>query len=120
MKINKQTVSKFWLTLPGASGVEIYDPLTTDGSKAAQWSGSNKVGMIISLLLPYVMAFAGLILFGMLIFGGFTLLVSVGNPDKVKQGQGMIVSALIGFAIIFIAYWVMQILQIMFGLKLGF
>ena len=116
MKISKETISKFWLTIPG---ITVYDPLAS-GTKASNWSGQNKVGLIVSQLLHYVTAFTGLILFGMLIFGGFTLLTSVGNPDKVKQGQGMIVSALIGFAIIFIAYWIMQILQIMFGLKLGF
>jgi len=53
-----------------------------------------------------------------LIIGGFGLLTSGGSPDKVKAAQGKITSAVIGFVIIFIAYWLVRILEIAFGLDL--
>ncbi len=76
------------------------------------------VGEIISALLPYVFIIAGLILFAMLIFGGFELLTSAGNPESVKKAQGRITSALIGFLIIFLAYWLTQILEVIFGITI--
>lgn len=76
------------------------------------------IGDIISALIPYILVLAGLILFGFLIFGGFELLTSAGDPKKVQSAQGKITSAIIGFIIIFVAYWLVQILEIIFGLKI--
>jgi hypothetical protein len=117
MNKNKSIISKLWLGLPGIS--QIYDPLTAPGNTQ---SGTFSAGLggIVSALIPYLMAFAGLILFLMFLFGGFTLLTAFGNADKAKKGAGMLTSALIGFAIIFLAYWIMQLIQIMLGVKLGF
>jgi hypothetical protein len=53
----------------------------------------------------------------MLIMGGITLMTSGGNPDKTKAGYGRITHALIGFLIIFIAYFVAQLAEVMLGVK---
>ncbi|MGB9911507.1 MAG: hypothetical protein ACPLKP_02775 [Microgenomates group bacterium] len=76
------------------------------------------LGEIISALLPYLFIIAGLILFGMLIWGGFELLTSGGNPETTKKAQGRITSALIGFLIIFLAYWLTQILEVILGITI--
>lgn len=77
-----------------------------------------KLGTVISAFLPYIFVFPGLILFLFLIIGGFQLLLSAGNPESVKSGQGKITGALIGFIIIFVAYWLTEILQIVFGIDI--
>lgn len=97
------------LELPG--GEKIENPLKNFDSGA-------KIGDILNELLPYVFVFAGLALFIFLIIGGFGMLTSAGSPDKMKAAQGKITSAIIGFVIIFVAYWLMRILEIMFGLNL--
>ena len=73
---------------------------------------------IFSALLSYVFVLAGLILFGFLIIGGFGLLTSAGDPEKVKKAQGQITSAVVGFLIIFVSYWLIQILEAVFGLTI--
>lgn len=73
---------------------------------------------IISDLLPTAFVFAGIILLFMMVFGGFTIFVSVGNPEKIKKGTGMITNALIGFLIIFTAYWIIQIIEFSLGVSL--
>jgi len=78
------------------------------------------IGDILSQLLPYIFVIAGLILLFMLIMGGLGLMTSAGNPDKIKAGQGKITAALIGFGLIFIAYFVTQLVQLMFGISVGF
>lgn len=76
------------------------------------------IGEIISLLLPYIFVLAGIILFGYLIMGGFAFLTSAGDPEKIKTAQKKLVNAIIGFVIIFAAYWLMQILQEVLGISI--
>lgn len=46
------------------------------------------------------------------------MLTSAGDPEKVKAGQGKITTGLIGFLIIFTAYWLMQIIETVLGFKI--
>ncbi len=100
---------KLSLVLPG--GVEIKNPENFNPKL-------NNIGDIISSLLPIIMVLAGLVLFIFLIIGGFGLLTSGGSPEKMKASQGKITSAVIGFVIIFISYWLVRILEIVFGISI--
>lgn len=73
---------------------------------------------IISELLPYILTFAGLILFAMLIMGGFTMMTATTDPKKAEAGKERITTAIIGFVIIFAAYWISQIIEIIFGVSI--
>jgi hypothetical protein len=77
------------------------------------------VGSIVSKFLPYLFVVAGLILMFYLIMGGFGLMTSGGDPKKVQSAQGKITSAVVGFFIIFVAYWITQLLQSILGLSTG-
>jgi hypothetical protein len=77
-----------------------------------------KIGIIISALLPYLFVIAGLILFGAIIASGFQLLMSAGNPESTKKAQGCLTHAVIGFVIIFVSYWLIQIIQIVFHIDI--
>lgn len=79
---------------------------------------NNSVGEIISQLLPFIYGFAGLALFIMLIWGGITLMTAAGDPAKSKDGYGKITAGLIGFLIIFISYFVTQIVEVVLGIKI--
>jgi len=79
---------------------------------------TGTLGDVISALLPYIFVISGLILFVFLIWGGFELLTSGGDPEKAKKAQARITSALIGFLIIFLAYWLTQILEVIFGISI--
>jgi len=98
--------------------IDTEDIGSLDGvKKLTQWNfgALTKPADIINAVLPFVFVIAGLVLFVMFFFGGFTIFVSAGNPEKTKQGQQMIVNALIGFAIIFAAYWIIELLQYSLG-----
>jgi Zn-dependent protease with chaperone function len=102
----------YQISLPG--GLTVNNP---DRFKFGK--GSSPAGIVMEAM-PIFMSIVGIILFLLFVFGGFTMLTSAGNPEGVKKGQGMIVNALIGFVIIFVAYWIMQFLQIALGVNLGF
>ena len=80
-------------------------------------AGTDTPADILNALIPVIFIIAGLILLFLFVFGGFTIFVSAGNPEKIKKGQGMIVSGLVGFLIIFAAYWIIELLQIPLGIK---
>ncbi len=107
-------MEKLALTLPGGQTIE--GPKTITGQTLEE--KFPDIGSIINELLKYVFVLAGLVLFILLIVGGFGLLTSGGNPDKMKAAQGKITSAVIGFVIIFISYWLMRILEIIFGISI--
>jgi len=78
----------------------------------------NTLGDIIGAILPYLLTVAGLILFGMLIGGGFTMLAGVADKESQEKGKKMITSSRVGLFIIFLAYWIAQILQVIFKINI--
>ena len=81
-------------------------------------SNTMTVGSIFSALLPYIYAVAGLILLFMLIMGGLGLMTAAGDPKKMEASQGRITAALIGFLIVFISYFVVQLVEIMLNIQI--
>lgn len=79
---------------------------------------STDVGPFIGKLLQYSLILAGLILLAMIISAGFTLLTSAGDPKKIEAGKSRLTHAAIGFLIVFAAYWIAQILQVIFNLPI--
>jgi hypothetical protein len=77
----------------------------------------KKLGDIISALLPYIFSAAGLILLLYLIYGGIQLMLSQGDPKSIQAAQSKITNAVIGFIIIFLAYWLVQIVGKMLGIE---
>jgi len=74
----------------------------------------NSVGGLISTILPNVYVIAGVIIFFFILLGGFTIITSAGNPEKQKAGGQILTGALVGFAVIFGAYWIVQLIGLIF------
>ena len=79
---------------------------------------SSNLGALFSALFPYIFGFAGLAFFIMLILGGITLMTAAGDPAKSKAGYGKISAGLIGFLIVFVSYFVAQIVEVVLGIKI--
>jgi len=73
---------------------------------------------LINNILPNIFVAAGLVLFFMLVLGGFTIISSAGNKDKLKDGNKIITSAIIGLLVLFGAYWLIQIIQVVTGVPI--
>lgn len=78
-------------------------------------SFSDSIGTIIGAALTYVFAFAGVGLLLMIISSGFTLMLSAGDPKKMEKGKQSLTNSILGFILIFAAFWLVQILGIVFG-----
>jgi hypothetical protein len=77
--------------------------------------GSSSIGDIISKSLDYVFAFAGIGLLLMIISSGFAMMTSAGDPKKLQAGQHRLTNAIVGFIIVFAAFWIVQLLGTMLG-----
>lgn len=73
---------------------------------------------VINAALPYIYAIAGIILFVFIVWGGFDYLTAMGNPKKAEAGKNKITYALIGFFMIFAAFWISQIISYIFKLNI--
>ena len=96
-------------------GFTVNNP-TGFGSGIAGSLGS--VGEILTKIVPYAMVLGGLILFVMLLMGGFELMTSVGNQEKTAAGAARIKNALIGFLLLFAVFWLAQIIQVLFKIQI--
>jgi hypothetical protein len=74
----------------------------------------NNLGSIVSAALTYVFPVAGVMLLVYLLWGGFDYLTSMGDPKKAEGGRNKITNAVIGFIIIFAAYWIVQLVDYVF------
>lgn len=73
------------------------------------------LGDIITKSLFFIFAFAGFALLLMIVAAGFTLLTSAGDAKKMESGKQRLTYAIVGFFIIFSAFWITQIVGKIFG-----
>lgn len=97
--------------------VSLGDKITLkDGSQVQEVF--NSADDMVNLLVKVVFVGAGMVLFFMMIGAGFAM-ISGGSDDKGKAKSTM-TTALIGFVIMFSAYWIMQIIQLITGIDMNF
>lgn len=75
------------------------------------------IGDILSKLIPYLYVFGGLVLFVMIVWGGFEMLTGAADTKAQEAGKQRITAAAIGFVLLFISYWLVQVLQVIFKFK---
>lgn len=77
----------------------------------------TNLASLVTNALPILFSVAGIILLLYLLWGGFDYLTSMGDPKKAESGRGKITNAIIGFIIIFVSFWIVQILDYVLKLK---
>jgi len=73
---------------------------------------------IVERLFNYIIPFAGMAAFVVLIVGGFQFLTAGGDPKKVQQAQGIITGAIIGIIVTLGVYLIFRLLGLITGLDL--
>jgi len=75
---------------------------------------------LVSSILKNSLIIAGIIFLFLLVFGGIMFISSAGSSDQKKTGQAQsaITSAVIGLAVVFSAYFIIQIIQVLTGVQI--
>lgn len=76
------------------------------------------LGSLISQWLPNVYVVAGLVLFFFILLGGIGFISAAGNQEEIQKSQKVLTSAILGFAILFGSYWIIQIIQVLTGIPI--
>ena len=67
---------------------------------------------LLSFFFKYGVGIAGGIAFLLLLFGGFTVMTSSGNPEKVAAGKEMITAALTGLLVIIFSVFILKLIGV--------
>ncbi|MDZ7586261.1 MAG: hypothetical protein U0946_00780 [Patescibacteria group bacterium] len=73
---------------------------------------------LISVILRNIYVLAAIILFVMIFLGGLGMIISAGDAEKQKQSSKTLGSAVTGFAILFLSYWILKLIQFLTGIQL--
>ncbi len=77
----------------------------------------STLGYAISLFVQIVFVLSGVLILFMVIFAGIKIVqgAGAGNPQEAEKGKQAATSALIGFVIIFSAYWIIKLIETITG-----
>ncbi|OGY17621.1 MAG: hypothetical protein A2786_00045 [Candidatus Chisholmbacteria bacterium RIFCSPHIGHO2_01_FULL_52_32] len=91
------------------------------GSRTAQNAFESQgitIFSIISVIIKNLYVLVGIILLIMIFVGGLGMILNAGNPEAAKSSNKTMTSAVMGFAILIAAYWLVKIVQIIFGIEI--
>lgn len=94
----------------GIGGVTIKGPLAPN---------INTLGDVINIVLPFFMSLAGIILFLVLVWGGYDFMMSQGSAEKMKTGKAKITAGLIGFVLLVLSYFITKLIAYIFNVGEG-
>ena len=88
-----------------------------------EFGPASKFGTLASFLnviIPNLYLLAGVVLFILLVGGGLMTVVGAGGGDPNQTGKGAkaITYAIAGFAIIFMSYWIIKIIEKVTGVEI--
>jgi len=69
------------------------------------------LGDILQKIIGYALGLAGIVLFIMLLIGGFSFITSGGDPKAAEGAKKTITSAIIGLIVILISYIILVIIK---------
>lgn len=80
----------------------------------------DSIANITTSLISGSISIAGVILLFLLIGGGIGMISGAGksDPKTVEQGKKAVTSALIGFVVVFSAFWIVKLIELITGLVL--
>jgi len=82
------------------------------------FKGASGVYPILSTVMKYLYVIAGLILLFYLIYGGFQMMTGARDEKGLMAAKGRITNALIGFLLLFVSYWIVQIMEYVLGIQI--
>jgi hypothetical protein len=78
------------------------------------------IATLVTIILKNALTLAGVILLALIIFGGISYIAAAGDGDqkKIAAAQDTLTSALIGFLVVFLSYFIIQIVTVITGIQI--
>ncbi len=78
--------------------------------------GITNLGDVINKVVPFIMSIAGIVLFLVLVWGGYDFMSSQGDAGKVKSARAKITAGFIGFVLLILSYFLTRLISYIFGI----
>ena len=85
------------------------------GTFASEYTGVNT---ILNNVVPNIFVAAGIVIFFMILLGGYKIITSGNDTHNLDEGKKVITSAIMGLLVMFGAYWIIQIIQVLTGIPI--
>lgn len=82
---------------------------------ASEYTGASD---LLNNIIPNVYVAAGIVIFFMILFGGYSIIVGGSDTHKLDEGKKTITSAIIGLLVLFASYWIIQLIQVITGVPI--
>ncbi len=81
---------------------------------------TSTAGDLVQLIVRLGFIISGIFILFFIVFAGFSIIQGAGsnNPEAAKKGQQAASAAAIGFAVVFAAYWIVRLIEIVTGARL--
>lgn len=78
------------------------------------------IGTLVTSLVGGAIALASVIFLFLLILGGIGMIAGAGsdNPQQIESGKKAVTAAIFGFILVFAAYWIVQLIQVITGVSI--
>lgn len=114
--VNKKVVVKilaaifvfFTLTLNPVSVLAQEDVLGLKPIQDNILLGSSDIRTVAGRIINVILGLLGIIAFGLVLYGGFLIMTSAGNEEKVAKGKKVLTNAVIGLVIIMSTFAIVQ------------
>jgi len=100
---------------PGLGGLNLADCLQLSNSTHVS-SQYNSLGFLINLIVRNVFWVAGIILFLMVFVAGFQFIAK--GKQGIEDAKQTATAAVLGFVIMFAAYWIVQLIKYITGVNI--
>jgi hypothetical protein len=81
--------------------------------------GIDNLGDLINVLMKFVIPFGAIILFFVILWGGYDYMTSGGSDDKIQTAKMKITAGIIGFVLLTVSYVLVGLISGFFGLGGG-
>jgi hypothetical protein len=96
--------------------LDAFNPLVIENSPVKD--ALSTPGGIISRALTFIFPAAGMLLFVMLVIAGFEILSGAAGKKGVDSGKQRATAAVVGFILLFVSYWIIQIVEKIFNVNI--
>jgi len=91
--------------------------------RCIEWKGEptySSIGSFISAILPNFYVIAGVIAFVLVLIAGLMFIINAGKgeSEQAKKWQGTLTASVAGLLIIFLSYWIIQIIEVITGIEI--
>ena len=76
---------------------------------------NSKLPNIIGNIIGAVLAFLGVVFFGIILWAGISWVTSMGNEEKITKSKDMIIAAVLGLIVVLGAYAITNVTARIFG-----